>query len=307
VIASQETKPIVTIENKSPRLLDPPPMSRTQNVNFANQIQLLGYDLPVRILGQGQGVPVTLYWRGLRTMDKSYTVFVKLLDDQKVVWGSTDRFPADGHRTIYWLENEVVVDGFELPVDANIPDGIYWFNVGLYEEIDGAAVSLPLVVNNTETEVTSATFGPVKFGNLSPDVVATQVSPDQPVDVTFGQVIQLIGYDKPLLESGQLRLKLFWKSVAPTGTNFTTFVHLRNQNGQIVAQMDGPPAAGIYPTSIWSPTEIIPDTVLVPLPESLPSGSYTIVVGLYDFNTGMRLPVANSPDDGLLLTEITLE
>jgi hypothetical protein len=265
----------------------------------------MGYDLPVRFLPSGQGVPLTLYWQGLRTMGKSYTVFTKLLDDEQQVWGSAERLPADGKDTRLWLENEIVIDAFELPVDPNAPDGIYWLNVGLYEEMDGAAVSLPLVAAGQTTDVTSVTFGPVKIGGPPPGVVLSDPTPTFSVDENLGDVIQLRGYDLSQTEQ-YLSLTLYWKSLAQTDTDYTVFVHVRNQADETVAQMDQPPAAGAYPTSLWTPGETIRADFQIPLPQDLPPGQYDIVVGMYDFATGARLPVENSIDNSLTLSTIEI-
>jgi hypothetical protein len=305
VLASQETGPLVTIVNKNPRLLEPPPIAYPLKANFADQIQLLGYDLPIRSLSSGQGVPLTLYWQGLRTMGKRYTVFTKLLDDQHQLWGSVERLPADNKDTILWLENEVVIDAFELPVVPNTPDGIYWLNVGLYEEIDGAAVSLPLVADGKTTDVTSVTFGPVKIGGPPSGTVVPHPTPESKLEENFGNVIRLAGYDFTQTEQ-DLSLTLYWESLAQTDIDYTVFVHLRNQADETVAQMDRPPAAGAYPTSLWTPGETIRDNLQIPLPEDLPPGRYDVVAGLYNVVTGTRLSIVGRTESSIPLATIEL-
>jgi hypothetical protein len=307
VLASQETQPLITVINKRPRLLQAPNIAHPLDANFDNSVNLIGYDLPVRQLSPGEGVPVTLYWQGLRTMGQSYTVFTKLIDSQHQVWSSADRLPADGYNTYYWLENEVVIDSFELPVDPAIPDDVYWLNVGLYEEIDKAAVSLPLVIDDQTSEVTSVTVGPIKFGGPPPNSVITNALPLQIVNKAFGGMINLRGHDELVRNHNSLDLKLYWESVNPADSDYVVFVHVRDQSGQTVAQMDRPPANYSYPTSLWEPGEIIPDEVRVPLPDNVPPGEYTVVLGLYDLNTGHRLPVAGTADDSYVLTNLIID
>ena len=91
-----------------------------------------------------------------------------------------------------------------------------------------------------------------------------------------------------------LTLKLYWRSEASLPLDYTVFVHVRNEAGETVAQKDQPPLQGAYPTSLWDPGEIIADEVMIPLPPDL-QGDYEIVVGLYDFKTGVRLPVPGRP------------
>jgi hypothetical protein len=73
--------------------------------------------------------------------------------------------------------------------------------------------------------------------------------------------------------------------------NYTVFVHLRSTAGKTVAQADSPPQAGSYPTSFWDTDETIVDNHTIPLPDNLPAGEYTVVVGLYRYETGERLPI----------------
>ncbi|MCB0165456.1 MAG: hypothetical protein KDI79_14600 [Anaerolineae bacterium] len=301
VLASQETPPILTLFNERPRPATPPTPTYPLHANFGNQIELWGYDLPARSLSSGQGIPMTFYWQGLHSTAKDFTVFTKLFDEQQQLWASVERLPADGYHTFYWAEGEVVTDSFELPIAATVPAGVYHLNVGLYEQIDQAAVSLPLVVDGRPSEVTSVTFGPLKIGGPPSGLVVDHISPDYPVDVKFGDVLRLKGYDKPIYDDQTLRLKLYWQSVAQTDTDYTVFVHIRDRSGTVIAQMDRPPTNNQYPTSLWSPGEIIPDEIFVPLPDAQNLDDYDISVGLYDFTTGARLSIADTDEDNLVL------
>lgn len=310
VLASQETGPVLTVKNEFPRRLDAPPIASPLAVNFGDRLALLGYDLPVRSLEPGQKLPVTLTWRGLRTMDTSYTIFAKLLDPQgQQVWGSIERYPADGYQTIYWLENEVVIDGFELPVDPATPAGIYRLNVGVYRKVDDQAVSLPLMAEGQPTGETSITFGPVKIGGPPAGAVlgAETVSPQARLNANLGDppVIRLLGYGQAL-QGDELSLTLYWESVAPTPVDWSVFVHLRDGTGATVAQMDGPVGGGSYPTSVWAAGEIIGDNFSIPL-DTLTGGLYSVVVGLYNIETGERLIVPGNPENALLLDQIEIE
>ena len=257
-------------------------------------------------LEPGQELPVTLYWQGLRTMDRSYTVFAKLLDPQHQMWSLVERLPADGYNTIYWLEDEVVVDGFALPAPSNIPPGVYWLNVGLYDQISGQAVSLPIIgMDNLSTGETSITLSAVKIGGPPLGVVASTISPAYPQKIEFDDVIGLRGYD--IQQTGQtVGLTFYWESLAPTDIDYTVFVHLLSADDTIVAQIDRPLTAGVYPSSLWSPGEIIPDSLTMSIPPTLPPGAYTIVAGLYNFATGQRLPVTETGRDSITVTGITL-
>jgi hypothetical protein len=86
------------------------------------------------------------------------------------------------------------------------------------------------------------------------------------------------------------------------------FLHLRDEAGGTVAQHDGLPVAGDYPTSRWQPGETIIDPINFPLPADLPPGEYQFWGGLYRLDTLERLVVSHdtSGENAILLGEITL-
>lgn len=72
--------------------------------------------------------------------------------------------------------------------------------------------------------------------------------------------------------------------------DYVVFVHLVDTDGQLVAQMDGQPFEGRYPTSWWTPGERIVDQR--PVPRIAP-GFYRRLVGWYRTGDGVRVPAAD--------------
>jgi len=130
-------------------------------------------------------------------------------------------------------------------------------------------------------------------------------APATPVSAQFGDSIQLRGYS---LAKSPFTLVLFWQPLAPITADYTVFVHLRNAAGQTVAQRDGQPLDGAYPTSQWQPGETVIDPITLPLPPDLPAGPYTLLVGMYRLDTLERLPVANdtSGENAVRLGQVVL-
>jgi hypothetical protein len=98
-----------------------------------------------------------------------------------------------------------------------------------------------------------------------------------------------------------IAVRLRWQvSVAPE-TELHTFVHLGDPARPPLAQHDGPPLAGEYPTGLWEIGEVIEDKIVLNLPADLPPGEYRLNVGLYMPENGARLPVLvdgmRQPDD----------
>ena len=133
--------------------------------------------------------------------------------------------------------------------------------------------------------------------------------PEVTVDYRLGDAIALVGYD---LEKDvrALRLAIYWISLAPMEQDYQVFVHLIGPDGALAGQADGPPIGGDYPTSFWSPNEVITDDRFIPT-VGLPAGTYRLRVGMYLLETGERLPAtgadgARLPDDVILLAEVNL-
>ncbi|MGQ0605075.1 MAG: hypothetical protein ACT4QE_25640 [Anaerolineales bacterium] len=119
------------------------------------------------------------------------------------------------------------------------------------------------------------------------------------VDALFDDAIALSGYS--LESDASTRLTLLWQMRAEAlTTDYTVFVHVRDEAGQNVAQADAPPQQGAYSTSLWMTGEFIEDAYTF----ELAPGNYSLVVGLYDAETGERLPV-NTGGDEVVLQKFT--
>jgi len=281
--------------------------------NFANQVKLLGYTLPNRRAAAGGGLPITLYWQSLAPVLGDYIVFNKLLDPAQKVYGGYDRLPREYYSTILWAENEIIEDGFGLPISPAAPNGIYTLDVGLYSLATGAPVSLPLIQNGQTSEQKSVRLGPIKVGGAPSNVIISHppIFPPESggteggkinLNQSFADSMTLLGYD--LTQNGTtLQLTLYWQATDRPNADYTTFVHLRDATNHNAAQQDGPPGQGRYPTSLWDKGNIVPQSVTLSLDNVTP-GRYQLVIGLYDAVTGNRLPFADSPQNELSLSEI---
>lgn len=301
-----------------PRNFDVPPMATQVNANFGDEIVLLGYDFPERRGQPGAELPITLYWKALRPPTQHYIVFNHLLNYADLrQWGGKDRVPQGYYTTMLWAEGEVVRDDYTVPVDPSAPPGIYRLDLGLYADTNGQARHLPLVVDGTALDANSVTISPIKVGGPPPGITVQAPSPQHRRAEQLGEFATLLGYDASL-EPEALNLTLYWRCDTRTPTDYTTFVHVLDETGQttgqvgaIVAQMDRPPANGAYPTSLWEPGEIIPDTIQVPIPPQVAAGEYEVAIGLYDPITGSRASVTDIegkllPDSKVILSHITI-
>jgi hypothetical protein len=113
------------------------------------------------------------------------------------------------------------------------------------------------------------------------------------------------------VQAGQtLPITLTWTSRAATQTDYTIFVHLALAlDTPPMAQEDAQPCDNSYPTTWWSPGEIIQESRRIAIPADTPPGQYILTTGIYDLATGRRLPVRSpdpSPGDRFILGTVTV-
>ncbi len=174
-----------------------------------------------------------------------------------------------------------------------------------------------LAVVNSQLEQVWASDNAIIY-RTRPDRQPIPTEPAAIVDANLNHIIQLIGYtiQPPVgrnqlttqLSAPTLYLTLFWQPLTVPSTDYTTFVHLRDHGGVTVAQYDGQPLAGLYPTSHWQQDEVVIDPISLTLPPNLPAGNYKLYTGLYQLDTLERLPVINdtSGENAIFLGEVTL-
>lgn len=139
--------------------------------------------------------------------------------------------------------------------------------------------------------------------------------PHQP-EATFDQGITLYGYDwsADTLHPGEtLFLTLYWHAAEPISGDWTAFAHVGTglEGSALIAQRDGAPCVGLYPTSQWHPGEVIPDSFAITLPPDAPPGEYPIAVGWYAYPSLERLALKSAdqplPDHRAIIGTIRVE
>ncbi len=86
----------------------------------------------------------------------------------------------------------------------------------------------------------------------------------------------------------ELNVSLLWQALEETEENYTVFVHVLDRNGQLIAQHDGVPAYGTRPMDTWQVGERILDEHEILLPQEVEERWASLVVGLYEPQTGER-------------------
>ncbi len=163
--------------------------------------------------------------------------------------------------------------------------------------------------------------------------------PEIPVTVDFGQLITLKGIDLSPARwqaDKEAQVATYWSALKPIDRDYKIFLQLRNQHHETVLSADhfpfpapgaiyepvptdqqyqavmdliGYPATGMLPTRAWVPNRLIREVATLSLPASLPAGTYSLYVGLYEPDTLTRLLVPGTLETGdeFLVTSVEVE
>ena len=131
-------------------------------------------------------------------------------------------------------------------------------------------------------------------------------------NLNWGEVIQLQGYTLSPTQAAAgdiVELTLFWRSDEQLSERYKVFLHLVDDQGQIIAQRDSEPGGGLALTTTWQPGETIIDNhgLLIPLAAS--DGQYTLLLGLYELgdpSTRLTVDTAGEQVDAFSLGTITV-
>ena len=131
------------------RTFELPPIQHPLRGNLDDKVELLGYDLqgsvgydlqdPIGlepgVVGPGQFVSCTLYWRAIQAVERDYTVFTHLTAPDGHTWGQWDNQPQQGRApTTRWAPGQVIADPYRIPVSEDAPPGRLELRVGLYDQ-----------------------------------------------------------------------------------------------------------------------------------------------------------------------------
>lgn len=116
------------------------------------------------------------------------------------------------------------------------------------------------------------------------------LAPTRPLSMTFGGVIQAIGYDvlRDRPSGGRTDVAMYWRILRkPDRGDYSEFITLKDAWGIQWAQG----GSFAYPSEQWAPGEIIAERVRVQTEDGTPPGSYMLELGWWSASTGQRLPV----------------
>jgi 4-amino-4-deoxy-L-arabinose transferase-like glycosyltransferase len=242
-------------------------------------LRAIGTETPPAPIISGDPWTLAMEWTSTSDQLPALDVQWDWAQGDRVVYSTT--LPLNSYSTDHWRKGEVLQSKYDFRVPITVPDGAY----DLRFKVIDRATGKPL--NDQATRLTT-----VKVASRPRSFTLPAVQ--QPLDVAFGDVAQLVGTD--VNRSGtQITVTLYWQAQAITTTNFTAFVQLIGTDDQVQQQLDNWQIAFDAPTSTWLPGQVIADQYVFEVSSSAPSpGAAAIGVGLYNAATGERLPAVRA-------------
>ena len=238
---------------------------------------------------QGALAHIDVRWGSTTAPGQDYDVCFSLKNQshigdpaQSTCWPLSPTWP-----TSYWGAEEIVNSTHILHIDRSLEPGSYSLVFRLSDPTTGGMISDPV------------TWGHIEVEPLQPAFL---------LEATWADTVLLHGFDlQQSIEA--LELTVYWQALQEMDISYKVFVHLIDPaSGRHIAQDDAVPRRWKYPTTEWTRNEVVDDTILLPL-DGVPQGRYDLVIGLYDPETGERLPAFSAqgtryPDDAAPLTTV---
>jgi hypothetical protein len=137
--------------------------------------------------------------------------------------------------------------------------------------------------------------------------------PLTPLAYRFGDQVQLLGYHLSRTEvrpGESIQLTLRWQALQPMEREYQLFTQILGPEQRMVGQRDTMPDCNEGPTWQWQPGSVYTGFYQIPIFAGELPGDYPLWIGLYDLQTGERLPItdeAGAPgSDALQVATITV-
>lgn len=251
-------------------------MRRAARHTFDGAVTLLGYTLASDFISASEPLEIRLYWRREAGQIAEYQPLVQLVDlNATGAWAVSQPLRFEGGSLADLVPGQFMSDGHKLKLLRDVPAYVGKVSVQLTRRDGGGALAeLPDGANRVVLPEVIQIHGPQrKFAGAS-----------RAID--FGSLLILHCLETSLSD-GALEGSLHWEVLSPPPRDFFQFVHGYDEGGEIVAQNDGEPLDGLYPTSHWRAGQRLVSAFSLELAEDLAQAAF----GLYDPLSGERVPV----------------
>jgi hypothetical protein len=230
----------------------------------------------------GEALPVSVCWQTLGPAAEDYSFVLQLIGPENQIVGGRRTYPGLGsYPTSIWEPGKAFCDLIRVDIPADLARSLqYQIEAGL------------VAASGERVPATNADGAPRDHLFAATVRLETAETPELAQIPEGDDPIRLVRADfSRQWQAGTVEtVALQWWAAEAVDRDYTVFVHLREmERGENVAQGDGPPVNGWYPTSLWETGEVVEDEHAVAVTAEVAPGAYHLVVGWYDPATGERL------------------
>ena len=256
-------------------------------VNFDEEMMLLGYGLDPSTVESGGTFRLDLYWKAQRKLDTAYSAYARLKDAQSNLWSPKDGRRPGGYRdypaTSTWPLDQYAQDSYQIQVLPGTPPGEYDLIVGAFSK---ATLEELAVLDERGVAVgTSLAIGKLTVVRPRKPPSIEELEMQHPVAIRFGEELELMGYDmdRPTVRAGEgVHLTLFWRSLKEMDQPHAALLRLVDGGGEIVAKEAFPVASEAYRTTQWQTGEVVRSQHYFPVPAETSAGRYRLQLVVVD-------------------------
>jgi hypothetical protein len=276
-----------------------PAVAHPRRARFGDDVLLLGYDHP-STARPGSDITLTLVWQRLRP-GPDFELVWELVDEQGQTVAEESELPFHGeYPASGWPVGSTILSQHTLSMPEMV--GAVQVRIGLRTP---AGEAIPARCGWLSSSTQTCSLGSIRLHGspLAAEAVAN----------FDGQILLLnAALGRQQLHPGEtLPITLVWQGQRQMSEDYTLFIHLLDEKGQIRGQVDVWPRDGTYPTSQWAEGEAFSDTYAVRLQPDAPPGAYQVEIGWYLLRTMQRLPVLDASgqaiDDKILIAGLDVK
>jgi hypothetical protein len=270
-----------------------------------SQFEVTGYQVEPPVFTPGEDIAVSLFLRATAPLANGFITGVQLVAPDGRIWAWREEQTPRSLSGTWWEPGQIITERYLIPTTGDLPSGAYSVEA-FWRAADDDDRQLPVLQGEDDNVLDRIKLGYVIVPQAPPAVDTF------PVHARFGEEIVLVEAALGEAAPGErLAVTLIWEALSLPADDYTVFVHLLDETGALVAGDDGKPGAGRFPTLAWRPGTTVTDRHELPLPAELPAGDYQVKVGLYQLESGERLPVSDAngvepADRALSLGRITV-
>lgn len=271
--------------------LDRPAQILAGGMVFGDLVALRAYGLEPAAVYPGTWLHLGLYWEVQHPSEHDVTLSLQLVDQQGAAAEAWTLSPVGlQYRPPGWRSGELLWGRHDLFIPPATRPGSYRLAIGMRD-----AIGRPLPIRNQWRVWTwgasSAVLGEVQV--LEPAREEGVPGLAHLVEARSTAGIDLVGFEglPQRIRRGQsLEVGLYWRAAGVPRASYKVSVQLLGADGRtILAQEDSIPAGWERPTTGWQLGEVVSDRHRIPVPASAAAQQASLIVALYDEDTGARV------------------